>query len=288
VVNSRTRRIRRVVFAILRIAAAAYIGAALFMYLYQSRLVFQPSRDLSATPKEAGLSYEEVSFRGADGTELCGWFVPVGNARASVLFCHGNGGNISDRLDTISVLHGMGLDVFIFDYRGYGKSQGKPTEEGTYQDAEAAWKYLTEVRKVPPEKILIVGHSLGGPIAAHLASRHAPGALVLEGTFTSMGDLASHLYPWLPVRWLLGFKYDTAKYIAGHKYPLLVVHSGEDKVVPFKFGRRLYEGTNEPKRFLEITGTHDEGFETSGRVYTDGWKKFLDEFMPQGAPASQR
>lgn len=279
--KSKPLTVKSVILRVVRVALAAYLGVVMLMFLFQSRLVFVPSREISVTPKEVGLEFEEVRFKSADGTVLSGWFVPAKDARATVLYCHGNGGNISDRLDTLSVLNGLGLNVFMFDYRGYGLSEGKPTEKGTYEDAEGAWKYLTEVRKEPAERIIICGHSLGGAIAAHLARDHAPGAVVLESTFPSMLDMGRRLYPWLPVRWLLRFKFDTAEYLAGHKYPLLMVHSVEDGLVPYEMGRRLFEGAGEPKEFLEIRGGHDDGFMTSGRVYTDGWNRFLNQYLPR-------
>jgi len=276
-------RLRRVVFSILRIVLVSYIGVVMLLFLFQSRLVFVPSRTVDATPTDAGLRYEEVWFNATDGVKLNGWYVPAEQPRATVLLCHGNAGNISDRLDLLHVMNRMGLNAFIFDYRGYGRSEGKPTEKGTYADAEGAWRWLTEEKKIPAEQIILAGHSLGGPIAAWVAREHRPGGLVLEGSFTSMLDLARGMYPWLPVRWLLRFRYDTAEYVSGVTCPLLVVHSREDETVPFELGRRLYEGAPEPKWFLELTGTHDDGFETSGKVYTEGWERFLDQ-----VPGAQR
>lgn len=279
--DAKPHRFRRIAFAVLRTVVFIYIGVLMLLFFFQSRLVFAPAREISVTPADAGLPYEDVSFAADDGTALSGWFVPASSPRAVVLHCHGNAGNISDRLDILSVLHAMNLDVFIFDYRGYGTSQGKPTENGVYQDAQAAWNYLTEVRHIPPERIVIHGHSLGGPIAAHLARDHAPAALVLESTFPSLTDVASHYYPWLPVRWLLRFRFDTLQYLSIHSYPLLVIHSPQDEVVPFALGRRLFEYADQPKEFLEITGGHNDGFDVSGRTYTEGWSRLLDQCVPR-------
>ena len=281
-------KLKRIAFGILRIAVGVYLGLAVLMFLTQSRLVYFPKRDIIDTPESAGLAYESVSFTSADGVTLSGWFVPttdVAGSKGTILFCHGNAGNISTRVSTVQVFNRMGLSVFIFDYRGFGESKGKPSEEGTYQDAEAARRYLIEERKVSNDELIIVGRSLGGPIAAWLARKHPPKALALENTFTKIGDVAAHHYPWMPVRWLLRYNYNTSDYISGLECPLLVLHSPDDWTVPFKFGRKLYEGAREPKQFLEISGTHNEGFETSGKTYTDGWEKFLKEFAPQNPTA---
>ena len=249
------------------------------LFVFQSRYVYYPDRILLADPGAIGLRFESISFETADGVKLSGWFIPSERARGVILFCHGNAGNISHRLDSIQIFHRLGLDVFIFDYRGYGQSQGKPTESGTYQDADAAWRYLIEERQVTPTEIIISGRSLGGAVASWLAQSHTPGALILESTFTSIRDIAARLYPFLPVRLLLRFEYNTADYLGRVSCPVLIVHSSEDEIMPFSHGRRLFEVANEPKRFLELTGTHNEGFLTSGKRYEEGLNAFISEYI---------
>ena len=262
------------IWIIVAVAGTCIIFAAL-LFIFQSHYVYYPQRVLQADPGSIGLHFENVSFETSDGVRLSGWFVPGDNARGVILFCHGNAGNISHRLDSIQLFHRLGLDVFIFDYRGYGRSEGKPTEHGTYKDAEAAWRYLVETRQVNPDQIIVFGRSLGGAIASWLAQTHPPGALILESTFTSLPDIAATLYPYLPVRWLSRFEYNTAEYLGSVDCPVLIVHSRDDEIMPFRHGRQLFELAGEPKTFLEISGTHNEGFITSGRHYQEALNAFI-------------
>ena len=261
------------------IIASVYIIFAGFLFISQSHYIYYPVHALSTDPGSIGLNFESVSFETTDRVKLSGWFIPGENARGVILFCHGNAGNISHRLESIQIFHQLGLDIFIFDYRGYGQSEGKPTEPGTYQDAEAAWRYLTEERQVNPNKVIVFGRSLGGAVASWLAQRHTPGALIVESTFTSLPDIAASVYPYLPVRLLLRFKYNTAEYLGRINCPVLIVHSRNDEIMPFSHGQRLFEIAKEPKKFLEITGTHNEGFITSGKSYEDGLNAFVSEYM---------
>jgi len=248
-----------------------------FLFIFQSHYVYYPDRVLSADPGSIGLYFENVAFETTDRVKLSGWFIPGESASGVILFCHGNAGNISHRLESIQIFHRLGLDVFIFDYRGYGQSDGKPTEDGTYKDAAAAWQYLTEERQVNPNQIIVFGRSLGGAVASWLAQSHTPGALILESTFTSLPDIAATLYPYLPVRPLLRFEYNTAEYLGRVNCPVLIVHSRDDEIMPFSHGWRLFEMAKEPKEFLEISGTHNEGFFTSGKHYEGGLNAFVLE-----------
>jgi len=257
--------------------AGVYLAFAGFLFIFQSHYIYYPERVLSVTPHSIGLQFESVSFETTDGVQLSGWFVPSESARGVILFCHGNAGNISHRLDSIQIFHQLGLDVFIFDYRGYGQSEGKPTEQGTYKDAEAAWRYLIEERQVKPNEVIIFGRSLGGAVASWLAQSHTPGGLILESTFTSLPDIAAGLYPYLPVRLLLRFEYNTAEYLGRVDCPVLIVHSRDDEIMPFNHGQQLFESAKEPKKFLEITGTHNNGFITSGKRYEDGLHTFISQ-----------
>ena len=257
--------------------AGVYLAFAGFLFIFQSHYIYYPERVLSVTPHSIGLQFESVSFETTDGVQLSGWFVPSESARGVILFSHGNAGNISHRLDSIQIFHQLGLDVFIFDYRGYGQSEGKPTEQGTYKDAEAAWRYLIEERQVKPNEVIIFGRSLGGAVASWLAQSHTPGGLILESTFTSLPDIAAGLYPYLPVRLLLRFEYNTAEYLGRVDCPVLIVHSRDDEIMPFNHGQRLFESAKEPKKFLETTGTHNNGFITSGKRYEDGLHTFISQ-----------
>jgi len=261
------------------VITVAYIIFVGFLFIFQSHYIYYPEPVLSADPGNIGLYFESVSFETMDRVKLSGWFVPSESARGVILFCHGNAGNISHRLESIQIFHRLGLDVFIFDYRGYGQSEGKPTEHGTYKDAEAAWRYLVEERQVHPKEIIVFGRSLGGAVASWLAQSHTPGALILESTFTSLPDIAATLYPYLPVKLLLRFKYNTAEYLGGLNCPVLIIHSRDDEIMRFSHGRRLFEIAKEPKKFLEITGTHNAGFITSGKRYEEGLDAFIWEYI---------
>lgn len=231
------------------------------------------------------MPFEDVELLTDDGVRLHAWWVPAplkesGAARRSVLFCHGNAGNISHRTESVGVFHKLGLNVLIFDYRGYGRSAGRPTERGTYLDAEAAWKHLVEVRGARPERTVLFGRSLGGAVAARTAEAHPPGALILESTFTSLPDMGAELYPWLPVRLLSRYRYRSSDLVPAMKCPVLVIHSPEDELVPYAHGRRLFETAPGPKTFLEIGGDHNNGWYESRKRYVAGLRAFLDEHLP--------
>jgi len=249
------------------------------VWLFQGRLIYFPTQTLDATPTEIDLSYEDVRFKGEDGLALSGWFIPAERARGTILFCHGNAGNISHRLDSIAIFHRLGMHTFIFDYRGYGRSDGRPGEEGTYRDALAAWRFLVEKRHIPPEEIVIFGRSLGGAVAAWLAGRQTPGALILESTFTSIEDIASNLYPYLPVRHITRFGYHTTRTIATVRCPVLIAHSRDDDIIPFAHGEKIFQTAGEPKVFLEMAGSHNEGFMMTGAAYVEGLNAFLIHYF---------
>ncbi len=265
---------------IIIVAGICAVSIAL-VYIFQSRFVYFPIRTLSTDPSSIGLRFEDVYFETKDGVTLHGWFIPHDGARGVILFCHGNAGNISHRLDSIRVFHRLGLDVFIFDYRGYGQSEGKPTERGTYEDAEAAWRYLIEEHQVIPSEVVVFGRSIGGAVGAWLAQNHKPRLLILESTFTSLRDVAATLYPFFPVKRLLRFEYNTAEYLGGVNCPVLIIHSRNDEIMPFSQGQQLFEVAREPRTFLEISGTHNEGFITSGRHYEEGLDAFISAFISE-------
>jgi len=248
---------------------------AVILYFMQPALLYSPVRDIPYTPEEIGLDYENVKFRTADRLRLNGWYVPAQKAELTVLFCHGNGGNMMHRLDSISIFHDLGLNVFIFDYRGYGNSEGTPSEEGTYLDVRAAYRWLKNSKKTKPENIIIFGRSLGGGIATYLATKVRARALVIESTFTSYVDIGKKFYPYMPVKWSARFNNPTKDYIRKVHCPVMVIHSRRDEVVPFEFGLELYEEASEPKEFVEIAGGHNDGFLISSEIYKNAWTKWL-------------
>lgn len=253
-----------------------YAAWGLTLLFLQPRLLYRPVPEVALTPADLGLDFEQVAFQSGDGVKLSGWYVPAKDARFTLLYCHGNGGNIMHRLDSLDQFCKLGLSCFIFDYRGYGNSGGRPTEAGTYLDAQAAYDWLTRVKHVPAGQIILFGRSLGGSIAAHLAGRVQARALVVESAFTSYPDMGARLYPYMPVRLFARFRYDTRACIRQVRCPVMVVHSREDAIVPFEFGIRLFDAANEPKQFVEIAGGHNDGFVTSGDAYKRAWVRWLD------------
>ena len=179
-----------------------YIIILLYFIINQSRFLYFPHHELAGTPTGIGLPYETIYFNTKDKVKLSGWFIPAKDQRGVILFCHGNAGNISHRLDSIQTFHSLGLSVFIFDYRGYGQSEGNPTEQGTYLDVKAAHNYLIKERNVSPKEIIVFGRSIGGAIGAWLAQENKVIALIVESTFTSVQDLCAHVYPFIPTRFL--------------------------------------------------------------------------------------
>ncbi|MEW5772055.1 MAG: alpha/beta hydrolase [Thermodesulfobacteriota bacterium] len=251
------------------------------MWLFQEKLVYFPSPSLDATPADVGLPFRDVRFAAADGVALHGWYVPADAPRGTVLFFHGNAGNISHRLDTLRLVRGLGLNIFIFDYRGYGRSEGRTTEQGTYADARGAWDWLMAQAGEDPARVVLWGRSLGGAVAAHLAAGldEPPAALIMESTFTSLPDMGAVAYPFLPVRLIARMRYPVAEDLARVRCPVLVAHSPQDEIVPFRFGERLYEVAPEPKRFLRLRGDHNGGWMATGKEYARAVDAFLRDCL---------
>jgi fermentation-respiration switch protein FrsA (DUF1100 family) len=260
---------------ILLTVAAVYAAMTLFMYFFQSHLVYFPHREIIGTPALVGLRFADEAFRTSDGVQLHGWFVPAAPAAPTMLFMHGNGGNISYLLETLVTAHRLGYNMFVFDYRGYGRSQGSPDEEGTYRDAMAAWRYLTTEKRIRAETVILQGRSLGGSVAAWLATQTTPAGLIVESSFTSVPDIGSESYPFFPVRLLSRFRYATIDYIREVRCPVLVIHSRDDEIIPYEHGNKLFEAAKEPKAFLEISGGHNEGFVLDEKRYREGIERFV-------------
>ena len=268
--------------AVLGWGAAVYVGLALYLYVFQARYVYfpdLPSRQVEATPADIGLAFQALTLSTADGEALAGWFIPAPAARGTLLYLHGNGGNIGHRLDQIEVFHRLGLNVLIIDYRGYGASSGKPSEEGTYQDALAAWNYLTQEKRLAPERVVVFGESLGGSVAAWLAARQPPAGLVIYASFTSVPEMAQALYPMFPASRLARYRYDTRAALRGVNCPVLILHSPEDEIIPFSHGQALLAAAREPKRLVELRGGHNDALEVGREVYTREIGAFLQQFL---------
>jgi hypothetical protein len=269
------------IWKLLLLAMMTLTVLSVYVYLMQSRMLYYPNmpgRALTATPADIGLEYRDVHFTTEDGIELHGWFIPGDNPQRTLLFFHGNAGNISHRLESVGLFHRLGLSVFIFDYRGFGQSAGETTEQGTYRDAQAAWSYLTQTRALDAKDIIVFGRSLGGAVATWLASRHTPAMLILESTFTSVPAMARRYYPFLPVRLLSRFEYNSLSLVKQLACPVLIAHSRDDEIIPFEEGRLLFDAAPEPKRFLEMRGGHNDGFIVTGPRYAVGMRAFIDVY----------
>jgi uncharacterized protein len=274
---------KRMIAGFVLLLAGAYVVIAVFMYVGQSYLVYYPSSKMLGDPGKIGHKFEDVSFMAADGVSLHGWFVPAnGQNRPVLLWCHGNGGNISGRLEMLRIFTSLELNVFTFDYRGYGLSEGEPQEQGTYRDVEAAWEYLTKTRRIEPTRIVVLGRSLGGPIAAHLAARQNPAGLILVSTFTALADVGQEVYPYLPVRLLSRIHYPTRDKLIQTTAPVMILHSQTDELIDFHHGRELFEAANEPKRFVEIGGGHNEVLTHSPRAFSDAIRDFIGQYVVVG------
>lgn len=243
---------------------------------FEQRAVYAPSRELDRTPKDAGLEFEEVFFFTEDAVRLHGWWIPHKQPRGTIIYCHGNGANIANRVDLCADLNRLGVNVFIFDYRGYGNSKGVPTEKGTYRDARAAFEVVRaryDDAEEPP--VLAYGASLGGPIAAQLALDKPVKGLILEASFPSAVELGRKIYPWLPVRWIARYRYDAAAKVSRIRVPKLFASSREDQLVPFEMGRELYDQAAEPKQFVEVRGPHQEASWNESPAYWPELEKFV-------------
>ncbi len=230
----------------------------------EPQMIYFPMKEIEATPGMFGLKFEEVWLKTEDGIKINGWLVPNINSRKVILFFHGNGGNIGHRLDKIRFFHALPASVFIIDYRGYGRSEGFPSEENLYRDAKAAYRYLINVKKFSPQQIVVYGSSLGGAVATELAAKEKVGALILQSTFTSARDMAVRMNPLYrrPIIWIRS-KFDAIVKIGKVKVPVLIIHSKQDEMIPYQMSLSLFERASEPKKLLLLEkGGHNDFFVT--------------------------
>lgn len=272
---------------ILLLALLALAALALWLRFNEQRMIYFPERAIALTPRQQGMKYEDVWLAAADGVRLNGWFMPSAQPSGlTVLLLHGNAGNISHRFDKYAIFHGLGWDVFALDYRGYGNSGGEPSEEGLYQDARAAYRYLVEQRGVDTHKLLVYGESLGVAVAADLLSQVAAAGLILEEGFTSAPDAGQQMYPFLPMRWLMRTRFDTLGKMGRINAPLLIFHSRDDEFFPMRHAQALLAAARAPKRLVELRGGHNDAFVQSGEIYRDALRQFADT-LPEKAAAAR-
>jgi len=271
-----SRALWRLVWRIVRPVLIAYFVVVVVAMFLENSLIYFPSRYPEGDWHPPGLDFEDAWFQSADGAPLHGWYVPQENARAAVLFCHGNAGNITHRAGILKMLHQRaGVSVLIFDYRGYGRSAGKPNEAGILADARAARAWLAAREKIGECDVVAMGESIGGAVAVDLAARDGARALVLESTFTSAPDMAALVFPWLPVRWAMQTRLDALGKIGDYRGPLLMAHGDADTIVPIRLGRRLFAAANEPKKFIVLPG-HDHN-DAMPAEYYDALGEFLEQ-----------
>ncbi len=245
---------------------------------FEHNQAYHPTRELEYPPAEVGHPWEEVWLTAPDGVRLNAWFFRAAEdsprRRWAALFCHGNGGNISSRPGYYRAVMESGVNLLTFDYRGYGRSEGRVSEEGTYTDAMTALAWL-QSRGFPPSHVVAWGESLGGGIASEVARRAPLGGLALQSSFTSIPDLGAELFPWLPVRWIGRIRYDTHNRLPRLTCPVLVMHSRADEVIPFHHGERNFAAARDPKLFCEIGGNHVGALEADRPKFVEACVKFM-------------
>lgn len=254
----------------------------------EAKLIYLPSPEEDGIWDPPGLDVENVFLQTDDSLRLHAWYCPcpegipnqiTAGERPVLFFCHGNAGNLSHRAEKIAAYQRhFGADCFIFDYRGYGKSQGRPSEDGLYLDSRAAYRWLTEEKGIPSERIVLIGHSLGGAVALELALAARHRCLILQSAFTSLPDVATEVYPWLPARWIMFTRFDNRGRLPKYTQPVLIVHGTADTLIPVRHTQELFAIANEPKRLVEIQGAgHNDVMEFGGDIYFMQMRNFLRE-----------
>ena len=270
-------------FAVILFAAVVYGTVTAWVFMNQGKIVFRPTPILDSharTPAQLGLEYEDVWLPAEDGLRVHGWFVPAHGVPFVLLYCHGNTGNLADRVDNIEHCARLGINVLAIDYRGYGLSPGRVDEDGTRMDADAAWRWLVEERGFPPERIIVMGRSLGGAIAARTARDHGPAALILETPFSSMPAVARDRYPLLPARILCRFRFETSEYVRDCHCPLLVIYSPDDELIRPHHAERIYAAARGPRRLFSVRGGHGD----VGMIDTDRYLAGISDFLANSVP----
>jgi fermentation-respiration switch protein FrsA (DUF1100 family) len=302
------------------LVVAAFVAIVLFLRWREPHMLYYPDRTIDQTPDHLSLKYDDVTLTASDGVKINGWYVhapavveaavPAArndeekerqnaaetaaaiNPPLTILFLHGNAGNISHRLEKLQILVDLGANTFIIDYRGYGRSEGYPDEQGTYRDAEAAYEYVTQRMIGEPRAalaardaatssrgnrsgIVVYGESLGSAVAVDLATKHPVAGVIIEEAFTSVGDVGQKMFPFLPVRWMVQNKYDTLSKIGRINAPLLIFHSRNDELFDLRHARRLLAAAKEPKQLVELTGGHNDAFAVSAQTYRQHLRDFL-------------
>jgi hypothetical protein len=265
---------------LLAVVVVCYLVFLVVLRFNESRMLYVPggSRTLLDPPPELDLGVQRVRLVASDGVRLVSWAMPADSGSGYwLLICHGNAGNISEvgRPYHYAGLRALGLSLFAFDYRGYGESEGMPSEEGLYRDADAAYRYLRDTMAVPPSRIVVFGHSLGSAVAVELVNRVPAAGLVLDGALTSVIERAQELFPYAPVRWVARSRYPSIERVGRLSLPKLFLHAQGDEVIPLAHGRRLFEAAAEPKEFVALRGGHGDAFEVDSAAYFGAIGRFV-------------
>ena len=278
--------VRQVLTGALALAAVMAAGLVALLglaYFRQESLIFFPDRHVRFTPADLGMAFEDVRLETSDGVTLAAWWVPAPQGRGALIFSHGNAGNIGDRVGKLRLFHDLGLSVLAFDYRGYGASQGKPSEDGTAHDMDAAVAHVRDSRGVPLDRTVFYGESLGGAVVIEAATRFPPAALVAESTFTSARAMARRHYPFVPPA-LVRVGYDSLSRVRRLACPTLFLHGPADTIVPFEMGEALFRAAPEPKRFATLVGDHNSGGILESPEACRKLAEFLDAVLGVGPP----
>jgi fermentation-respiration switch protein FrsA (DUF1100 family) len=278
--NSRTA-VKRIFLSAVVFVAVAYAGILGWFFVKEDSFVYYPRKGLT-TPESFNIGIEQVSFMTPDSVRLVCWVIPARKEYPSdywFLYFHGNGGNISSRgyVAHFKTYQQMGINTLAVDYRGYGLSEGSPSEEGLYTDAFAAFNYLVNERRVAPKKIVLFGYSLGSAVATDLAAKVDAGGLILEGALTSAPSIGQEQYPFLPVNWIMKNRFASMDKIKSVTEPKLFLHARADEVIPFEFGKELFAAATEPKLFVETAGGHNTAHTEDSAGFYGGIAKFLDQ-----------
>jgi fermentation-respiration switch protein FrsA (DUF1100 family) len=262
---------------VLPITIGIVVGSV-FIVMFEERMIYFPFKypDGYWEPERFGLRVEDCYFTTTDNIRLHGWFISSQQARATLLLCHGNAGNISHRIDLAKKLLPLHINVFMFDYRGYGRSEGEPSEEGLYRDVAAAYDYLLTRHDVDSNRIIAFGQSLGSAVAVDLATKRQCKALLIEAAFTSAADVAQSLFWWLPIHPFIRSKFDSDAKIKSLHLPILFIHGENDRTIPLALGEKLFDAANEPKWFYNIPNADHNDTYIVGR---EEYFRKIDEFL---------
>ena len=275
----------KLIMSILQMAGMIVLFLALygvFLVSCERRIIYHPHKypEGNWNSSSSSVSREDVHFTASDGVRLHGWYIPSAGAKATLLWFHGNAGNITHRLGNIEMLKPLNLNIFIFDYRGYGKSEGEPDEKGIYSDSQAAYDWLVKVKNILPEEIILFGRSLGGICAVEVASGNPAAGLILESVFPSAGKMAEKIFPVLPLGGAIKSRFDAISKVPDLKLPKLFIYGTQDEIVPYKLGRELFSVAADPKEFYDIQGAgHNDTFLVGGAGYFNALGQFIKKVV---------